>query len=111
MTARGTTAGGTTAVPARDRAHLDALVLASLAGTERDGHEVMEHLRRRGGAAAGPSRVFATLHRLARNRLVRRSPGDPRRYRLTATGERSLAGRTAAARGFAAALDALQAPG
>lgn len=94
----------------RDRTHLDDLVLASLADAERDGYEVRRHLEHVVEPTRGlsPGTVFATLHRLARNRLVARSSTDPRRYRLTATGTRSLAARTRAARAFADALDALQ---
>lgn len=94
----------------RDRTHLDDLVLASLAAGDRDGYEVRRHLERYVEPTRGvsPGTVFATLHRLARNRLVARSSADPRRYRLTATGSRSLAARTRAARAFADALDALQ---
>jgi PadR family transcriptional regulator, regulatory protein PadR len=96
----------------RDRTHLDDLVLAALATGRRDGYEVLHELEARVDGVRGisPSTVFRTLHRLARNRLVARSTADPRRYRLTATGTRSLAGRTTAARDFADALDAMQVP-
>lgn len=96
----------------RDRTHLDDLVLAALATDRLDGYEVLRRLEARVGGVRGisPSTVFRTLHRLARNRLVARSTADPRRYRLTDTGARSLAARTTAARDFADALDALREP-
>lgn len=93
-----------------DRTHIDDLVLASLAGAERDGDEVRRHLERHleGTRGLSPGTVHATLHRLARNRLLARSSADRRRYRLTETGRRSLAVRTEAARDFADAVETLQ---
>lgn len=94
----------------RERGQIDSLVLAVLATGEHDGYEVMRTLRRRVGTVleVPPSRVFPTLHRLARNRLVARSTTDGRRYHLTATGTRSLADRAAVAQDFAEALRTLQ---
>ena len=94
----------------RDRERCDTLVLAALTTEARDGYGVLRRLQDGAGRTPHPSaqQVFASLHRLARNRLVRRASGDPRRYRLTATGSRVLAARTAAADAYAAALHTLQ---
>lgn len=94
----------------RDRERGDTLVLAALASANRRGDEVFEHLRdeARGTPVPTSRQVWTTLHRLARNRLVTRISGDPRRYRLTATGSRVLAARTEAAAAFSAALQTLQ---
>ena len=94
----------------RDRERCDTLVLAALAAADRDGYGVLHRLQDGAGGTPLPSvqQVFASLHRLERNRLVRRAPGDPRRYRLTATGSRVLAARTAAADAYARGLHALQ---
>jgi DNA-binding PadR family transcriptional regulator len=85
-------------------------VLAALATADRDGYEVSRRLREgaRGTPQPSAQQVFSSLHRLARNRLVRRSPDDPRRYRLTSTGRRVLAARTSGADAYAAALHDLQ---
>jgi DNA-binding PadR family transcriptional regulator len=84
-------------------------VLAGLTSGDRDGYGVLQRLRDEAGGTRQPSaqQVFASLHRLHRNRLVRRAPDDPRRYRLTATGSRLLTARTAAADAYAGALHAL----
>ncbi|NMO90902.1 PadR family transcriptional regulator [Actinomycetospora sp. TBRC 11914] len=94
----------------RDRERCDTLVLAALASADRDGYGVLERLREgaRGTPTPSAQQVFAALHRLARNRLVRRSPADPRAYRLTTTGTRVLAARTSAADAYARALHTLQ---
>jgi DNA-binding PadR family transcriptional regulator len=94
----------------RDRERADTLVLAALTSGDRNGYEVLRRLQDVAGRTPQPSaqQVFASLHRLHRNRLVRRAPDDPRRYRLTATGSRALAARVAAADAYADALHALQ---
>lgn len=94
----------------RDRERCDTLVLAALASADRDGYGVLHRLQEgaRGTPQPSAQQVFASLHRLARNRLVRRSPDDARRYRLTGTGSRVLAARTAAADAYAASLHDLQ---
>jgi DNA-binding PadR family transcriptional regulator len=93
----------------RDRERGDTLVLAALTSGELDGYEVARRLHDDAGRTPRPSaqQIFASLHRLQRNRLVRRAPRDPRRYHLTATGSRVLAARTAAADAYAAALHSL----
>jgi DNA-binding PadR family transcriptional regulator len=93
----------------RDRERADTLVLAALTSGDLDGYEVGRRLRDDAGRTPPPSaqQIFASLHRLHRNRLVRRAPQDPRRYRLTATGSRVLAARTAAADAYAGALHTL----
>jgi len=95
----------------RDRGQVDALVLAALADGPLRHDEIAGVLRSRVGDALDLpySRIVPTLHRLARNRLVSRPPQDPRRYRLTDTGTRSLAARRRAADAFAASLHHLAA--
>jgi DNA-binding PadR family transcriptional regulator len=90
----------------RDRGQVDALVLAALADGPMRHDEIADVLRRQVGDALDMplSRIVPTLHRLARNRLVSRPGQDPRRYRLTDTGTRSLAARRRAADAFAASL-------
>jgi DNA-binding PadR family transcriptional regulator len=80
-------------------------VLAALVTADRDGYAVLHHLQEgaRGTPQPSAQQVFASLHRLARNRLVRRSPDDARGYRLTGTGRRVLAARTRSADAYAAA--------
>lgn len=97
----------------RDRERCDTLVLAALASAHSDGYEVLARLRdgTRRGRRPSTQQVFTTLHRLHRNRLVARTTGDPRRYRLTATGSRVLVSRTTAADDFAGELHALQETG
>ncbi|MHC1560874.1 PadR family transcriptional regulator [Actinomycetospora sp. C-140] len=90
----------------RDRGQIDALVLAALADGPKRQDEVAQTLRGQVGDALDLpySRIVPTLHRLQRNRLVSRSTRDPRRYRLTEVGTRSLAARRRAADAFAASL-------
>ncbi len=105
-----TTTPGAPAAGLRDRERCDTLVLAALTSGDRDGYEVAQRLRDTAAGTPQPSaqQIFASLHRLHRNRLLRRAPADPRRYRLTTTGSRALAARTRAADAYAAALHALQ---
>ena len=93
----------------RDRGQVDALVLAALADGPRRHDEVAETLRAQVGDTLDLpySRIVPTLHRLLRNRLVQRPPEDPRRYRLTDTGARSLSARRRAADAFAASVHRL----
>jgi DNA-binding PadR family transcriptional regulator len=93
----------------RDRGQVDALVLAALADAPRRHDEIADRLREQaGGTLDMPlSRLVPTLHRLARNRLVSRQSRDPRRYRLTDTGRRSLTARLRAADAFAEAVHRL----
>ena len=82
------------------------MVLAALADGPLRHDEIADVLRRRVGDVLDLplSRLVPTLHRLARNRLVSRPSQDPRRYRLTDTGTRSLAARRRAADAFATSL-------
>ncbi|WP_133828010.1 PadR family transcriptional regulator [Actinomycetospora succinea] len=93
----------------RDRGQVDALVLAALAERPLRQEEVSDVVRRQVGDVLDfpYSRVVPTLHRLARNRLVVRSSRDPRRYRLTEVGTRSLTARRRAADAFATSLHRL----
>ncbi|MDD7942392.1 helix-turn-helix transcriptional regulator [Actinomycetospora lutea] len=93
----------------RDRGQVDALVLAALAEAPRRQEEVADVIRAQVGDVLDVpySRIVPTLHRLARNRLVVRSSRDPRRYRLTETGTRSLTARRRAADAFAASMHRL----
>lgn len=76
------------------QAHLDLLLLAVIRDEPGDGATVMRELRDRSGGRFTPSSqtVYAALHRLERNRLIRRSE-QTRRYRLTASGRRWLGTR------------------
>ncbi|MDD7968300.1 PadR family transcriptional regulator [Actinomycetospora lemnae] len=93
----------------RDRGQIDALVLAALADGAKRHDEIAETLRRQVGDALDLpySRIVPTLHRLQRNRLVSRPSSDPRRYRLTDVGKRSLSARLRAADTFAASAHRL----
>jgi PadR family transcriptional regulator PadR len=74
------------------RAHLDLLLLAVIHQEPGDGEAVMRELREQSGRRFTPSSqvVYSELHYLERNRLIRRSYVEPRRYMLTASGRRSL---------------------
>jgi DNA-binding PadR family transcriptional regulator len=80
------------------RDHVDLLVLLALRLGPADGRGVITRLRESsGGQLDAPERtVHATLHRLARNRLLTRKP-DPASgrhlYVLTAAGERAARSR------------------
>jgi PadR family transcriptional regulator, regulatory protein PadR len=80
------------------RDHVDLLVLLALRHGPTDGYGVITRLRERsGGQLDAPERtIHATLHRLARNRLLARRP-DPasgrHRYALTDAGERAARAR------------------
>ncbi|MEJ2862007.1 helix-turn-helix transcriptional regulator [Actinomycetospora flava] len=93
----------------RDRGQVDALVLAALAEAPRRQEEIAEVLRSQVGDVLDIpySRIVPTLHRLVRNRLIVRSSKDPRRYRLTETGARSLTARRRAADAFATSIHRL----
>jgi PadR family transcriptional regulator PadR len=72
--------------------HLDLLLLAVISAKPGDGAAVMRELRERsGGRFTPPSRtVYGALNHLERNRLIQRSYVEPRRYKLTDSGRRSL---------------------
>ncbi|MEV1291677.1 helix-turn-helix transcriptional regulator [Pseudonocardia sp. NPDC049635] len=75
----------------RDRSTVDHVLLAAVSREPGDGAAVRRAVHERSGARASlPSGlVHRALHRLERNRLVRREPGS-RVYRLTASGRRVL---------------------
>jgi DNA-binding PadR family transcriptional regulator len=87
-----------------DRERVDTLVLAGLGSTARTGEELLDHLARTARRTPRPSvrQLWTSLHRLERNRLVRRVTG--RRFRLTDTGRRVVQARVAAARAYGSAL-------
>lgn len=88
-----------------DRERVDTLVLAGLESTPRTGEELLDHLARTARRTPRPSvrQLWTALHRLERNRLVRRVAG--RRFRLTDTGERVVRARVAAIKAYGDALD------
>lgn len=90
----------------RERAQVDLLVLATLAEGPMNGFEVLDALAARVGeqVTIPEGRIFPTLHRLARNRLVRREREGSRRYVLTDIGERSMRARAAEALRYAGAV-------
>ncbi|WP_018335480.1 helix-turn-helix transcriptional regulator [Actinomycetospora chiangmaiensis] len=90
-----------------DRERCDTLVLAALESSARTGEEILDHLARTARRTARPSvrQLWTSLHRLERNRLLRRVVGDRRRFRLTDTGLRVVQARVAAARAYSAALE------
>ncbi|RZS44312.1 DNA-binding PadR family transcriptional regulator [Herbihabitans rhizosphaerae] len=94
------------------RGHLDALLLATLDGGKLHGYAIIEALQlRSGGALDLPTgTVYPALRRLERAGYVASEwstvGGRKRRtYRLTATGERSLAKERTAWREFTTAID------
>ena len=76
----------------RDRTQFDLMLLAVVAQEPGDGYAVAATLTEQTrGRVTVPSRVvFTSLHRLTRNRLVRRKAGV---YVLTDSGTRSLAAK------------------
>jgi DNA-binding PadR family transcriptional regulator len=96
------------------KGHLDALLLAALEAGPRHGYAVIETLRRdTGGRLDLPTgTIYPALRRLEQAGLIAGSwsvvAGRRRRcYRLTAAGQRALAGRRAAWREFAATVSAV----
>jgi PadR family transcriptional regulator, regulatory protein PadR len=95
------------------KGHLDALILAVLAGEPLHGYAIIEELKRRsGGALALPEgTVYPALHRLERSGLLNSSWSDGGRrrrvYRLTALGRRELGARRDSWREFAATIEAV----
>ena len=96
------------------KGHLDALLLAALEGGPRHGYAVIEALRTdSGGRLDLPTgTIYPALRRLEQAGLIAGSwsvvAGRRRRYyRLTAAGQRALAGRRAAWREFAATISAV----
>lgn len=101
---------GVARVASRD--HVDLLVLLALRHGPADGQGVITRLgERSGGALDAPERtVHATLHRLARNRLLARKP-DPASgrhlYVMTAAGERAARSRLREWQALARCMDAV----
>jgi PadR family transcriptional regulator, regulatory protein PadR len=96
------------------KGHLDALLLATLAGGPRHGYAIKEALRAgSGGRFDLPTgTVYPALHRLERAGLIRGSwstvNGRRRRsYQLTAAGERTLSQERSSWREFSDAVTAL----
>lgn len=82
----------------RPRGHLEFLLLATLAETERHGYALIERLRLKsdGALQLGDGSVYPALHRLEAAGLVAsrwdRASGRRRRvYRLTSAGRKRLA--------------------
>ena len=96
------------------KGHLDALLLATLEGGPRHGYAVIEALRQDtcGRLDLPTGTIYPALRRLEQAGLIAGSwsvvAGRRRRcYRLTAAGQRALAGRRAAWREFAATVSAV----
>jgi PadR family transcriptional regulator PadR len=96
------------------KGHLDALILAVVAGGPRHGYAIIEELKRRsGGALALPEgTVYPALHRLEAAGLLRSawSEGDGRRrrvYQLTRRGGSELGVRRGEWHDFARAVEAV----
>lgn len=92
------------------RDHVDLLVLCALRDGPASARGIIERLRAdSGGALDAPERtVHTTLHRLTRNRLLRRvRPGVTAgpHYGLTPAGERAARARARQWRTFARAVD------
>jgi DNA-binding PadR family transcriptional regulator len=89
--------------------HLDLLLLAVISTKPGDGTAVMRELREQsGGRFAPPSRtVYGALNHLERNRLIQRSYVEPRRYKLTDSGRRSLYTRRKEWESFETGMDAV----
>ena len=96
------------------KGHLDALVLAVLAGEPLHGYAVIEALRRRSDGAfeLAEGTLYPVLHRLEADGLLSSSwseaAGRRRRvYRLTRNGRRALARRREEWSSFVRAVDSV----
>jgi PadR family transcriptional regulator, regulatory protein PadR len=96
------------------KGHLDALLLAALEGGPRHGYAAIEALRQdTGGRLDLPTgTIYPALRRLEQAGLIAGAwsvvAGRRRRcYRLTAAGQKALAGRREAWREFAATVSAV----
>jgi PadR family transcriptional regulator len=96
------------------KGHLDAMLLAALESGPRHGYAIIEALRQgTGGRLDLPTgTIYPALRRLEQSGLVSGSwsvvAGRRRRsYRLTAAGQRALAGRRADWREFTATVSAV----
>lgn len=94
------------------RAHLDLLLLAVVAGDPGDGAAVIREVHEQSGGrfTIGSGTVYPALHRLERNRLIRRPRENPRRYVLTTAGQRSLAAKQQEWDAFVQGVQALLPP-
>jgi PadR family transcriptional regulator len=98
------------------KGHLDALILAVVAGGPLHGYAIIEELKRRsGGELALPEgTVYPALHRLEAAGLLASawSEGEGRRrrvYSLTRRGERELRSRRGEWRDFVRVVEAVMA--
>jgi PadR family transcriptional regulator, regulatory protein PadR len=96
------------------KGHLDALLLAVLAGGPRHGYAVIEELRSGSGGAFDLPKgtVYPALHRLEQAGLVRgtwstESGRRRRTYQLTAAGRRRLGAERTTWTQFSAAMSAV----
>jgi PadR family transcriptional regulator len=96
------------------KGHLDGLILAVVAAAPAHGYAIIEELkqRSRGAFALPEGTVYPALHRLEQSGLLASSwaSGSGRRrrvYRLTARGQRGLAGARRDWRGFTKAVEAV----
>jgi PadR family transcriptional regulator, regulatory protein PadR len=96
------------------KGHLDALLLAVLAGGPRHGYAVIEELRAGSGGTFDLPKgtIYPALHRLEQAGLVSGTWSDAtgrrrRTYQLTAAGRRRLGSERATWRQFSAAVSAV----
>ena len=96
------------------KGHLDALLLAVLAGGPRHGYGVIEQLRAGSGGAFDLPKgtVYPALHRLEQGGLVKGTWSDAtgrrrRTYQLTAAGRRRLGTERATWQQFSTAVSAV----
>jgi PadR family transcriptional regulator len=96
------------------KGHLDALILAVLAGGPLHGYAIIEELKRRSGGSLdlAEGTVYPALHRLESGGLLASawSQGEGRRrrvYRLTGRGERELGTRRGEWRDFVRVVEAV----
>jgi DNA-binding PadR family transcriptional regulator len=68
------------------------LVLASLAGSPKHGHAMLDDIERMCGARPGPGTLYGAIARLEQQGLIEPLPAEDRRrpYRLTEAGERAF---------------------
>lgn len=86
----------------------ELLVLASLAGEDRHGYEIMEDVTAFAGVRLGPGTLYGAITRLEEKDWIRPMAADGRRkpYRITPAGRRYLRERTRAMGTFVAAATA-----
>lgn len=98
----------------RLKGHLDAMLLAVLAGGPRHGYGVIESMRI-SGFDLPKGTIYPALHRLEQAGLVNASWSDSsgrrrRVYELTASGRKQLSEERSAWREFSSAMGALLCP-